>query len=293
MIRGEGYGNLGDYDVPGEGFNNSFTDDSHRPRYSTPRNGPWAQNVSSPESSRRESSRVSAGIQDLRTHGEALDAGVQDLRTDFGPADFRGNGYGCFVTDSSHRTGHVRDDVCDSHYHDIDIDDGSRRATTDPYQIQQPQSPSRMQPQSPGSRRSPIRDQSPDSRQSSTRCNTVFALPISHGGREILMTDIPSSPDRVTRNAKRNKREGDLDPSWLLQQSHESAPDVTRMIYGRKAIRTHDGLMRDDVRDLSTQRQENARSSGLPARWVTDKFCDPQLESYRPRFIDEKTGKQG
>jgi hypothetical protein len=77
----------------------------------------------------------------------------------------------------------------------------------------------------------------------------------------------------------------------MLQQSHESAPDVTRVIHGREAIRTHDGRMRDDVRDLYTQRQGDARSSGLPARWATDELCDPRLESYRPRFTDEEDGK--
>jgi hypothetical protein len=84
----------GDYDVRGKGCSNFFIDDSYRPQCSTSRNGPGAQDVSSPESSRRESSRVSARVQDFRMHGAALGAGVQDLRTAFGSPDFRGNGYG-------------------------------------------------------------------------------------------------------------------------------------------------------------------------------------------------------
>jgi hypothetical protein len=121
-------------------------------------------------------------------------------------------------------------------------------------------------------------------------------LPTSHAGREILtgsdnslQQDMPSSPEGVIRNRKRNKDEGNLDPSWMLQQSHESAPDVTHVIYGRKAIRIRDGLMHDDVRDLSTQRQNVARGSGLLDAWVTDdEHPDPRLESYRLRFNDQE-----
>jgi hypothetical protein len=77
----------------------------------------------------------------------------------------------------------------------------------------------------------------------------------------------------------------------MLQQSHESAPDVTRMARGRKAVRTHDGLMRDDMRELSASRHDNAQSSGLPARWEPDEHCEPRLEYYRPRFTDEEDRK--
>jgi hypothetical protein len=55
----KGYGNPGDHDVRGKGCSYSFIDDSHRPRYPTSRNGP---RPSSPEPSRRESSRASAGF---------------------------------------------------------------------------------------------------------------------------------------------------------------------------------------------------------------------------------------
>jgi hypothetical protein len=63
-----------------------------------------------------------------------------------------------------------------------------------------------------------------------------------------------------------------------------ATPDVTHVMWGRKAIRTRDGLMRDDMRDQSTQRQNVARGSGLPDAWVTDEHSDPVIK---------KTGKHG
>jgi hypothetical protein len=87
------------------------------------------------------------------------------------------------LIDRSHLTRGARDD--NDSFHDVryhDDNDSFRPATTDPYQAQQPQSPSRTQAHSPGSRRSPVQGQPPDSRHSPTHYNTMN----SPGGREIL-----------------------------------------------------------------------------------------------------------
>jgi hypothetical protein len=100
-------------------------------------------------------------------------------------------------------------------------------------------------------------------------------------------------PQRVARNsparnAKRDADNYDQDLSLLLQQSHESAPDMTRVMRGRKALRTHDRMMHDDMRDLSASRLDNAQSSNMPPRRVPDEHHEPRLEYYRPRFAGEE-----
>jgi hypothetical protein len=195
-----------------------------------------------------------------------------------GSYDVRGNGCSHSFIDRSHQLGSARENIHDAHYHN---DNDFRRVTTDPYDAQQLQSPSREQARSPGSRPSPVRDQSPDSRRSPTHYNTTNSPDRTNrterwqemlaGGNDSFHTEGPSSPERVSRDytvryTKRNADDYDQDPSWFLQQSRESAPDRTRMIHGRRASRTHDGQMRDDMRDLSTFRHDNAQRSSMPAR---------------------------
>jgi hypothetical protein len=69
-------------------------------------------------------------------------------------------------------------------------------------------------------------------------------------GDENSFQDIDPQDERRPsgRNIKRNTEMYDRDESWLLQQSDESAPDNNFMVNGRKAIRTNDNMMLDDVR---------------------------------------------
>jgi hypothetical protein len=226
-------------------------------------------------------------------HGRCDDPGFYDVR---------GNGYSHPFIDCSHQTRHVREDIHDVRYRDDN--DSYRRATTDPYQAQQPQSPSREESRSPGSRQSPTWGQSPDSRRSPTHFHDTTDSPhrtnreerwreMRAGDDDSFHSGGPSSPERVSRdstarNAKRDPDDYDRDPSRVLQQSHQSAPDVTRVVRGRKALRTYDGLMRDDVRNLPATRHDDARRSSLPSRWVPDAYDEYEFEQYRPRFTGEE-----
>jgi hypothetical protein len=72
------------------------------------------------------------------------------------------------------------------------------------------------------------------------------------GGDNSFQDEEPSFQERVSRdspgrNAKRNADDYDRDPSWLVQQSHDSAPDRSYMTHGRKTIRTQDNQMHDDL----------------------------------------------
>jgi hypothetical protein len=151
-------------------------------------------------------------------------------------------------TDCSHRTGVMREDIRGVRYRNDN--EGFRPVTTDPYDVPQTQSPSWEQARSPGARRS--LERGPDRTNRTERWREMFA-----GGDDSFQTEEPSSQERVSRdsparNAKGNADDYDQDPSWLLQQSHESAPDRTHVIHGRKTIRTHDGQTHDGMRGLST-----------------------------------------
>jgi hypothetical protein len=208
--------------------------------------------------------------------------------------DIRGGGYSHSVTDRSHQTGVACEDIHDVRYRNDDGDFWP--ATTDPYDVQRARSP--------GSRRSPVRGQSPDSRRSPTPFHNTTNSPdrsnqterwreMLAGSDDSFQSEESSSQERVSsnspaRNTKRNAENYDQGPSWLLQQSLESAPDRTHMPRGRKTIRTHDGQMRDDMRKLSTSRHDNVQRSSAPARRVPDVYCERQHEHYRPQFAGEE-----
>jgi hypothetical protein len=59
--------------------------------------------------------------------------------------------------------------------------------------------------------------------------------------------DPPEEHSSLGRQHKRNSDMFDRDGSWVLQQSHESAPDANLMANIRRAIRTSDNTMHDDM----------------------------------------------
>jgi hypothetical protein len=57
---------------------------------------------------------------------------------------------------------------------------------------------------------------------------------------------------------------------------------------GRKAIRTHDNLMRDDMRGSPTAQHDHDQRLHVPVRWGRDVYDEHQLEHNGPQSPDEE-----
>jgi hypothetical protein len=109
---------------------------------------------------------------------------------------------------------------------------------------------------------------------SSERAHRAFGI---LAGAEGSFRDIDSRDERSPpgRNVKRTTEMFGRDESWLLRQSHKSAPDRNFMVNGREEIRTDDNMTHDDMRRSPTARYDDHDRVARARRGVApDVDCD-------------------